>query len=338
MRKRGTAKIRSAVRTIIIAAAAVVVVAAIAGVAIYDDRVKPFQATVLEVDGTPIRMSYFLKRVAISRQQPVSMLQTIAREEMLKEEAPNPPYSIAVTAEDIDRYARDLARGTSATIGDAEFREWYRQQLNEYRLSDAEFRGILRTSVLIQGMSGYLGRRVPTVADQVFVNMIAVKDVTTGAEVKRKYEAGQDFASLARQYSIDAQLKTDGGKVGWFPPGVLAEALDAEAFALKPGQAGDPMYIDDQTAILLMVSARAAGRQIDAKSLDTLRSRALDNWYQAAYARHKIVFRGFHKGFDTETDAWVQRELLKMGVQLSPGAPPAGGPTAGGPSPDAPTQ
>jgi parvulin-like peptidyl-prolyl isomerase len=338
VRKRETARTRSVRRTIIIAAAAIVTVGAIAGVAIYDDRVRPFQTTVLEVDGTTIKMGYFLKRVAISRQQPVSMLQTLAREEMLKEEAPNPPYSIAVTAQDIDQYARDLARGTSATIGDAEFREWYRQQLNEYRLSDAEFRDLLRTTVLTQKMSRYLGERVPTVADQVFVNMIAVKDAATGAEVKRKFEAGQDFASLAREYSSDAQLKTDGGKVGWFPPGVLLSSLDSEAFALKPGQASDPMYIDDQTTILLMVSARAAARQIDAKSLETLRSKALDNWYQEAYARHTIAFKGFHRGFDSETEAWVQRELLKMGIQLTPSGPAPGGPAPGGPAPGGPTQ
>jgi len=46
-------KDQSAVRTIIIAAAAVVVVAAIAGVAIYDDRVKPFQATSSRWTGRP---------------------------------------------------------------------------------------------------------------------------------------------------------------------------------------------------------------------------------------------------------------------------------------------
>jgi parvulin-like peptidyl-prolyl isomerase len=318
---RATARTRSRRRTIIVAAAVVVLVGTIAGVAIYNDRVKPFQTTVLEVDATSVKMSYFLKRVALSRQQPVSVLQMLAREEMLKEEAPNPPYSIAVTSQDIDAYARDLARGKDATIGDSEFREWYRQQLNESRLSDAEFRELLLTSVLTQRMSGYLGERIPTIADQVFVNMISVKDSTTGAEVKQKYEAGQDFSALAREYSTDPQLKANGGKVGWFPPGVLALGLDSEAFTLKPGEASEPMYIDDQTTILLMVSARAAARQIDAKSLVALRSRALDSWYQGAYARHTIAFMGFHRGFDSETEAWVQRQLLKMGVQLSPSGP-----------------
>ena len=322
MRLRGPGPVR---RTIIVAAVAVVAVAAIAGVAIYNDRVRPFQATVLQVDGSSTRMSYFLKRVALSRQQPVSVLQMLAREEMLKEEAPNPPYSIAVTSQDIDQYARDLARGKDATIGDAEFHEWYRQQLNETRFTDAEFREILLTSLLSERMSGYLARQIPTTADQVFVNMIAVKDSATGAEVKRKYEAGQDFSALAREYSTDPQLKANGGKVGWFPPGVLASGLDSEAFALKTGEASDPLYIDDKTTILLMVSAKAAARQIDAQSLETLRSRALDSWYQGAYARHTIAFKGFRRGFDSETEAWVQRQLLKMGIQLNPSGPAPGG-------------
>ncbi len=324
MKAPAAARTRSIRRTIVVAAIAVIAVAAIAGVAIYDDRVKPFQATVLEVDGTSVKMSYFLKRVALSRQQPLSVLQMLAREQMLREEAPNPPYSIAVTAQDIDSYARDLARGKDAAIGDAEFREWYRQQLNESRLSDAEFRELLLTSLLTQRMSGYLSGQVPTTADQVFVNMIAVKDAATGAAVKRKYDSGQDFSALAREYSTDPQLKQNGGKVGWFPQGVLAPGLDAQAFTLKTGQASEPLYIDDQTTILLMVSAKAAARQIDAQSLDALKAKALDNWYQEAYARHTIVFRGFRRGFDSETDAWVQRQMLKMGIQLTPNGPSPG--------------
>jgi foldase protein PrsA len=294
----------------------VVVVGTIAGIAIYDNRVRPFRTTVLEVDGTSIKMSYFLKRVAISSQQPVSVLQMIAREEMLKEEAPRQPYGITVTAQDIDRYARDLARGKEAAIGENEFREWYRQQLNESRLSDTELRDLLRTAVLTERMSRYLGERVPTVADQVFVNMIAVKDSAIGAEVKRRYDEGQDFAALAWKYSKDPQSKENGGRVGWFPRGVLAAGLDSVAFELELRESSEPIYVDEQTTILIMISARAASRQIDDRSREVLRSRALDGWYQGAYARHTIAFRGFRGGYDSQTEAWVQRELLKMGVTL----------------------
>ncbi len=299
------------------------VVAAIAGIAIYDDRVKPFQTTVLEVDGVPVKMSYFLKRVAISRQQPINVLQMLAREQMLKEEAPRPPYNITVTAQEIDQYAREIARGADQTIGDAEYREWYRQQLNETRLSDAEFTDLLRTSLLTRKMSDYVGARIATVADQVFVNMIILKDSDTATQVKSRLDAGQDFASLARQYSTEQQTKDSGGKVGWFPRGVLQAGLDSVAFALDVGQPSQPIYIDQNTTVLLMISAKAAARPIDDKSLQVLRSQALDAWYQDAYARHRIAFRGFSRGFDSQTQAWVARELAKRGIDLSqPGPPP----------------
>lgn len=318
---RGPVKARVVRRTIIVAAAIVLVVGTIAGVAIYDDRVKPFRTTVLEVDGTSIKMDYFLKRVAISGQQPVNVLQMLAREEMLKEETPKPPYNISVTAQEIDQYARTLARGKDATIGESEYKEWYRQQLNESRLTDAEFRELLRTSLLTQKMSDYLGARVPTVADQVFVNMIAVKDSNIGAEVKKKYEAGQDFASLAKEYSTDPQLKQNGGRVGWFPRGVLQAGLDSVAFELKILEPSEPIYIDEQTTILLMVSAKSSARQIDELSLQALKSKALDSWYQDEYPKYTIAFKGFRRGFDSETEAWVQRQMLKMGVQLTQSVP-----------------
>ena len=318
---RRPARARVVRRTIIVVAAIVVVVGTIAGVAIYDDRVKPFRTTVLQVDGASVRMDYFLKRVAISRQAPINVLQMLAREEMLKEEAPKPPYNITVTAQEIDQYARSLARGNEATIGESEYKEWYRQQLNESRLTDAEFKELLKTSLLTRKMTDYLGRRVSPAADQIFLNMITVTDATVGAEVKKKYDAGQDFASLAREYSTDPQLRQNGGRAGWFPRGVLQGGLDSVAFKLKILELSEPIYVDEKTTVLVMVSEKSAARQIDEPALHALQSGALDSWYQDEYPKHAIALKGFRRGFDSETDAWVQRQLLKMGITLTQGTP-----------------
>ena len=70
--------------------------------------------------------------------------------------------------------------------------------LSRSRLSDAEFRDFLLTGLLARKMTAYLGSRIPTAGEQVFVNMIRVADFNAGLEVKKRYDAGSSFADLAR--------------------------------------------------------------------------------------------------------------------------------------------
>ena len=100
---------------------AVVIVAA--GVAIYLDRVAPFRTTIVSVDGEGVSMRTFVRRAKLSGQEPLAMLQKLAEEQVVKLVAPNPPYNIQVDDEDIDNYLREVARGGSASITDADY-QW----------------------------------------------------------------------------------------------------------------------------------------------------------------------------------------------------------------------
>ncbi|MGE3538220.1 MAG: SurA N-terminal domain-containing protein [Candidatus Tectimicrobiota bacterium] len=50
---------------------------------------------------------------------------------------------------------------------------------------------------------------------------------------------GEDFATLAKQYSEDTATATQGGDLGLFPRGQMVPAFDEAAFALAPGQLSD---------------------------------------------------------------------------------------------------
>lgn len=305
-------KSRATRRTMVLSILVVVIVAAIAGFAVYRDRVALFNTVVLEVNDTQIKMRYFLKRVAMSGEPAMSMLQILTQEQMIKLAAENPPFNIAVTEENIDRFAKELAGGEGASIEESEFREWYRQQLNETRLSDAEYRDLLRTRLLAMNMREYLSNRVPTVAEQVYVNMIPVTDFSEAVTVKEKYEAGEDFAALALEYSADPVLGEAGGKLGWFPQGVLDPRFDRLAFMLEIGRISDPIPLDEQSFVVMMISERTAAREIDEQSLAVLKSKMLDKWYGETYKDFEVHFYGFNNGYDSETDAWVQWQLMRM--------------------------
>jgi parvulin-like peptidyl-prolyl isomerase len=266
----------------------------------------------LEVDGNAIDMRYFLKRVAMSGEPSLTTLQALTKEQIIKQSVTKSPYDLAVTDQEIDQFARNIARGKSKTISEGEFKEWYRQQLNESRLSDAEFRDLLKTRLLSLRMSKYLGDRVPTVAEQVFVHMFPIKDLATGREVKQKLDAGEEFAVLAQAYSVDPKLKESGGVVGWIPRGVLDPGFDKVAFELEIGQTSEPMFIDKHTVVVIVISDKVAARQIDPPLLEVLKAKALDKWLQEQKQYHTVEYRGFKNGYDTETDAWVQWQLQRM--------------------------
>ena len=75
---------------------------------------------------------------------------------------------------------------------------------------------------------------VPKVSD---VRKTDVKKELEG--ILERIHAGEDFATLAKQYSEDPGTKADGGDIGYFPRGVLVKEFTDVAFSLKEGEISD---------------------------------------------------------------------------------------------------
>jgi foldase protein PrsA len=299
--------------TILLAAVSVAIIGVIAGVAIYRDRIAPFRMSVIEVDNASITMRYFLERVRIAGGEPLAMLGTLTKEEIIKQVAPKPPYNIALREEDIDRFFKEIARGKSDTISESDFKEWYRQQLNESRLSNTELRDLMRTNLLIERLTEYLVGRVPSVAEHVHLYMIAVEDFAEAERVKERLDAGEDFGKVAREVSSDEVLKKNGGELGWFPRGALPPDIAQAAFdEFAIGKSSEPLYLDEKHFTIIMVSEKVAVREIDEDSRQRIKARALDEWLKEEQQYHKIKFHGFKDGYDSETDTWVKWQLRKI--------------------------
>jgi peptidyl-prolyl cis-trans isomerase D len=63
----------------------------------------------------------------------------------------------------------------------------------------------------------------------------------TMATIQERLAAGESFADLAREYSIDTVSAEDGGDLGYAGRGIYAEAFEEALFALEEGEISEPV-------------------------------------------------------------------------------------------------
>lgn len=70
---------------------------------------------------------------------------------------------------------------------------------------------------------------------------ILVKDEKTATDIKNKLNNGEDFATLAKQYSEDPGSKEKGGELPEFGPGEMDPKFEEAAYKLEVGQVSAPI-------------------------------------------------------------------------------------------------
>ncbi len=60
-------------------------------------------------------------------------------------------------------------------------------------------------------------------------------------EFRSRIEAGEDFARLAKLYSVDYNSGADGGDIGWMDPGATVKEYETAANQLKEGELSQPV-------------------------------------------------------------------------------------------------
>ena len=167
-----------------------------------------------------------------------------------------------------------------------------------YNKSVAEFREELfdeiKEQMIIQKMQGEISAEVTTTPAEVsdFFKSIPQDslpyfstEVTIGQIVKipsvnkkKKQEiknllsnirtqilSGEDFATLAKKYSMDPGSKTNGGRLGFFKRGDLAPEFEAAALDLEPGEISEPFETQFGIHIVQLIERR--GNSFDSKHI-----------------------------------------------------------------------
>jgi peptidyl-prolyl cis-trans isomerase D len=79
------------------------------------------------------------------------------------------------------------------------------------------------------------------------------------ASIAERARAGEDFRTLAVEFSDDERTVNQGGDMGFNPRGRLTESFEEVVFAMEPGEISDPVRTDDGFHVIKLEEIREGG-------------------------------------------------------------------------------
>lgn len=183
----------------------------------------------------------------------------------------------------MERVEEEMAKliGNDSTKFDA----W----LQENGLTRDTFRAQLQRQLLSAAFQEHVVGATSPVVEQVHARHILLSTEAEAMEVLVKLQGGENFGSLAQQYSLDRGSKDQGGDLGYFPRGVMAQPIETVAFALNPGQTSGIVHTDFGYHIIQVVE-RDPARQVADELLAPWRQTTFSNWLAGQRSVAKIEF------------------------------------------------
>ena len=158
---------------------------------------------------------------------------------------------VNVSGEDIDQELQDLKDyygGEEALNQILATNGMTLDDLKERLITNVQIKKLLEPEINIteDEMKEYFNTNKDTFGEpeQVKARHILVADEETAKEVMGKLDAGEDFAELAKEYSIDPGSKENGGELGFFGRGDMVPEFDEAAFSLAAGEISEPVKTD----------------------------------------------------------------------------------------------
>lgn len=319
-------------------AIAILFIIAIPAYGYWANFVAPPRSVVLQVDDTKYTLGFMTKYLvgleALGSQvslgsEPFRLLQQLQQDELVRSGSER--IGITVSDEAIDQEVRDRIIGRSPELAevppdqlDREFNEAYQQYLDTSNLSESEHRRFVEASLLRDELREYLGASLPESARQVNMSWIVIssraeegEDAALAAqetveEVALRLERGEDFATVAENFSDDRPSAVNGGEYGWLPEGTLG-VLDETIFALEIGEVSQAVPTGNFT-YFFMVTDEEEDRVLEETQINRLREAELQKWIAEERGNHRITscFGGGSAGgpCDWQYD-WLVRKVTE---------------------------
>lgn len=99
-------------------------------------------------------------------------------------------------------------------------------------------------------------REITVLGDEVRARHIVVETGTQAEEIIASLNAGGDFATLAREHSLDRSTSPLGGNIGWFSQAMMEKPLADVAFSTPVGELAPPFQSEFGWHVLEVLGRR----------------------------------------------------------------------------------
>lgn len=146
--------------------------------------------------------------------------------------------------------------------------------------TEAELREYIRSYLYQQKVFLKVSESVSPDQEMVWARHILVADEATAQQVLDKLKAGEDWNTLALEYSTDTSTSADGGDLGWFTKGKMVKPFEDAAWALGIGEISEPVETDYGFHIIQVLGHEV--RQLSADELSTAQTNAYNQFIEDA--------------------------------------------------------
>lgn len=118
----------------------------------------------------------------------------------------------------------------------------FERALKQAGMEVNKFREMIKDEMLVQKLSSKLRQDVTLTPDdlrEVRASHILVSTEALAKDLRERLKKGEDFAQLAKKYSIDLGSAVKGGDLGFFATGAMVAPFEQAAFKLKSGEISD---------------------------------------------------------------------------------------------------
>jgi peptidyl-prolyl cis-trans isomerase D len=164
--------------------------------------------------------------------------------------------------------------------------------------TEADYRALVKADILRERLFNIITADIKPIEDMVWARHILVLDEATAIQVRDRLLAGEDFAVVAKEVSLDTSNKDTGGDLGWFGKGAMAAPFEAAAYSQKIGEIGNPVQTDYGWHIIQVIGHEK--RPLTTDQYDQAKQTAFSKWLEELRAQAEA------DGLITIFDTWKQ--------------------------------
>ncbi|HID87042.1 MAG TPA: hypothetical protein EYP55_06635 [Anaerolineae bacterium] len=165
--------------------------------------------------------------------------------------------------------------------------ERFKESLVTAGLTYEDFVRTQRSMLIGNAVIAWVTASLPREAEQVHARHILVQTRAEAEQALARLRAGEEFAALAKELSLDETSREQGGDLGWFPRGIMPAALEEVAFSLAPGETSGVVETPFGFHVI-QVLEKDPEREIPTEMWESLRQQAFMKWLEEQRAQATI--------------------------------------------------